>query len=60
MRHCDQQNDLSHKQTGKNGTCVDFTLGKVAYKLIVLKGGKKGEFRLALEATTTAQKAKRA
>lgn len=29
---------------------VDFTLGKVAYKLIALKGDKKGEFRIGLEA----------
>ena len=35
----------------KPGEYVDFTLGNVAYKLIALKGDKKGEFRLGLEAT---------
>lgn len=39
----------------KSGEYVDFTLGKVAYKLIALKGDKKGEFRIELEATTATQ-----
>lgn len=34
----------------KPGEYVDFTLGKVTYKLIALKGDKKGEFRIGLEA----------
>ena len=34
----------------KPGEYVDFTLGKVAYKLIALKSDKKGEFRIGLEA----------
>ena len=37
----------------KPGEYVDFTLGQVAYKLIALKGDKKGEFRIGLEATAT-------
>lgn len=39
----------------KPGEYVDFTLGKVAYKLIALKGDKKGEFRIGLEATAIGQ-----
>ena len=39
------------KAAKKPGEYVDFTLGKVAYKLIALKGDKKGEFRIGLEAT---------
>lgn len=39
----------------KPGEYVDFTLGKVAYKLIALKGDKKGEFRIGLEATSAIQ-----
>ena len=43
---------LAIEKAGKNpGEYVDFTLGKVAYKLIALKGDKKGEFRIGLEAT---------
>lgn len=34
---------------------VDFTLGNVAYRLIALKGDKKGAFRLGLEATAKQQ-----
>ena len=34
---------------------VDFTLGNVAYKLIALKGDKKGEFRIGLEATANSK-----
>lgn len=34
----------------KPGEYEDFSLGNVAYKLIALKGSKKGEFRIGLEA----------
>lgn len=34
---------------------VDFALGKVAYRLIALKGDKKGEFQVGLEATAMSQ-----
>ena len=33
------------------GEYLDVTLGKVAYKLIALRGDKKDEFRIRLEAT---------
>lgn len=41
----------TEKSAKNSGEYVDFTLGKVAYRVIALKGDKKGTYTIGLEAT---------